>query len=188
MHAYAGRRIAAGVVVLAVAACSPFSSAPDSAVDGGGTDLDGGSREAGVDASPVDAKFDLQCGVPPPCTEVGSGCCYPEIGAPACSPAGSECPPAQVRLLCDDADDCTAMGMQGRVCCGTLVSTGSIYYFQSATCVAPSNCVGPNDVQLCNRNVPGQCGVGKGCTELATYAAPDGGTAPVFPRFSSCAR
>jgi hypothetical protein len=193
----------------ALAACATFSgeaSAPAGTDGGGGDDAPASgpdaeaavdataneaSADAGVDSGHV-ARFVLGCGMTT-CTIAGDVCCRDYgMTAPAglsCARANDICPlPGDLRFTCDDNDDCTVLGFPGSVCCGTLSSSGNIYFLGKTECSLAENCVGPADVRLCDRNVSGQCPTGKPCIDRMTYPEPNGASLwPILPSLAACA-
>jgi hypothetical protein len=155
-------------------------------VDGGVSDASGGP----VDAA-HDAEFALACGMTT-CTMTGAGCCHdPDKTTPdgfLCAKSMDICPPNNVRYTCDDDDDCTVLlGTAGKICCGSLSDHNGGYELYSTACVAPTNCVGPTDIHLCDRTIDGQCAGAKACVALSAFTPPDGGAARnITPAVNAC--
>jgi hypothetical protein len=188
---------------VAVFACSTFEgegdpvlAPPDSAtpVDAGTTDARPPVKDARVDDATADAgpaaAFSLGCGEAV-CSLNDAGaqaCCYDTDKAPpdafSCSNKGGSCPSSGRRYYCDDSNDCTALGLVGNVCCGTLATGGTVYYQQSALCVAPQNCTAPGELLLCDRTLANQCAAGATCKEVKTHPSDAGAT--VFPAVNAC--
>ena len=213
MRLFGARLSTLSVAALAAAgvlfACSTFSGddPPAGNGDSGGGDGDGTSAadaaaetalpDAGVADAPVgmpveagrDAQFALHCGMTI-CPDAGDGCCRDQNTTPPggylCAPAMDVCPQGQLRYTCDDADDCTVLGMPGTVCCGTLAINGNTYFLNTTACALPENCVGPNEVRLCDRAVPGECPMGKTCDSLTTFTTMLSGVGAVSPPFPAC--
>jgi hypothetical protein len=105
----------------------------------------------------------------------------------SCAPAKDICPQAgDFRFGCDDADDCTVLGMLGTVCCGSLAVSGNTYFLMSTACTAATNCVASTEVQLCDRAVAGECGAGLHCDALTAFTTPQSGPGAVSPPFPAC--
>lgn len=203
---------AASLLASTVFACSSGSPFGESvvAVDAAGTDgdVDASSGADATGGGEIDAahpmpdaaavsdgskpRLSIACG-PTPCTTSGDVCCWDRA---AMSPAGyscahqiEACPVAgAARYACDDTEDCNALGHAGTVCCGTLGTNGMSYFPSGATCVVAENCVGANEVQLCNRGLAGECPSGKPCVDLTSYRPSDaGGSQAVVPSVPACA-
>ena len=204
------RVVAATVLTVAVVACSTFSG------DGTVAPPDGGGAESGADEASTadmtspdagggmadgapdpladgathDARFSLACGLMP-CTTAGDVCCV-DHGKTApdglsCARATDICPQTgDFRFGCDDADDCTVLGMPGTVCCGSLGLDGNSYFLRSTACTLAENCVGANEVRLCDRAVSGECGAGQHCDALSAFTTAQGGAGAVSPPFPAC--
>jgi hypothetical protein len=187
---------------VAAFACSTFEAgdepvlAPsDSAIpfDAGLPDApppeDARADDAKADAGPA-ARFSIQCG-DSVCTVNDAGpqaCCYDTNEAPpeafSCANPADMCVDTARRYVCDDANDCTALGLAGRVCCGKLVTFGTIYFQDSASCIAPDNCTGPDELVLCDQSIAKQCGSGTTCKEVKTLPRDAGAT--VYPAVYAC--
>jgi hypothetical protein len=202
--------VAASLIACAAFACSTFSG------DGAAVPLDGGGAESGgdeastadvaspdaggsvadgasdalADAATHDAHFSLACGLLP-CTTVGDVCCVDRGKTPpdglSCAGAKDICPlPTDLRLSCDDADDCALLGMPNTVCCGSLGVNGNSFFLSSTACTAVENCAAANEVLLCDRAVSGECGAGQHCDALMTFTTPQSGSGAVSPPFPAC--
>lgn len=126
----------------------------DAATDPDATDADGGRRDAGRDAAPVDPG--IRCEPRGTFCTVGTQvCCRSAADQFSCVAANGCYSVASMPIPCDDADDCAKLGHPGDVCCATvdLITNRAT----EVTCRSGGDCTRDDDRRvLCDPQLPSQ--------------------------------
>jgi hypothetical protein len=123
----------------------------------GGSSGSAGAAGSGGGSVDAGAPHTIHCGTAL-CEAEQEFCCIPQnqgTQLPRCLALGGLCSDASDRAYCDDRTDCTGTG---EVCCAANNASGGA---STAACVLAAQCtsLARKSEQLCDPQVPGQCGV-----------------------------
>jgi hypothetical protein len=174
-------RTALAFGLLALVSCGGEFTSTGGDPDGGLDDASPqGSKDAATPdrASPIDSPINpnatIACSTAP-CEPGPETCCMQNsndlpdfcVGGPN-QPAQCTSDKATVTVIaCDDAEDCAKAGKPGTVCCAearTFDIDPNLPVWARIRCVAPANCVAPDDDVFCGSN-QADCPPGKTCTK-----------------------